>query len=172
MDKIVFLDRDGVINQAPLPHQYVLQWEDFHLLPGVIEAIKRLNNSNYKVIVVSNQRCVALKQATYSQIEDIHKKVNQLLNNNGANIDLFLFCPHDYGQCNCRKPDIGLFLKAESYFDVNKKESWMIGDSISDIAAGTTYGVNSLWIKKHPDDEGFTSLLDAVTFILAQKNHE
>lgn len=171
MEKIVFLDRDGVINRKPPPHQYVVRWEDFHLLPNVIDAIRLLNNADYKVIVVSNQRCVALKQATYSQIEDIHEKANQLLNHYGANIDLFLFCPHDYGQCNCRKPDIGLFLKAERFFDINKKESWMIGDSSTDIAAGTAYGVNTLWIKKHADNVwSFTSLLDAVTFLLAQKN--
>lgn len=171
MDKIVFLDRDGVINQKPPLHQYILQWDDFHILPGVIEAIKQLNDAGYKVVVVTNQRCVALKQATHQQIEHIHNQANQVLNNHGANVDLFLYCPHDYGQCNCRKPDIGLFLIAEMYFNIDKEESWMIGDSATDIAAGTAYGVNSLWIKDPCDGlMSFSSLLDAVTFIITHRH--
>lgn len=167
MEKVIFLDRDGVINQKPPPHQYILRWKNFHLLPGVVEAIKLLNDSGYKVIVVSNQRCVALKQATYQQIEYIHDKTNQLLNAYGANIDLFLFCPHDYGQCNCRKPDIGLFQKAENFFEINKTESWMIGDSFTDIVAGTAYGINSLRIQEPADNiHSFTSLLEAVKYLL------
>jgi histidinol phosphatase-like enzyme len=85
-----------------------------------------------------------------------------------ANIDLFLYCPHDIGECNCRKPDIGLFLEAERFFDVDKSQSYMIGDRESDIAAGRDYGVKTILIGAHHSlaDLCCKTLYEAVQVVL------
>jgi len=146
VDKIVFLDRDGVINKCAKPHEYIAKWEDFEFIDHVPEAIKLLNDACYKVVVISNQRCVACGIATLEEVNALHEKLNEVLAKSGAHIDAFYICPHDIGTCKCRKPKIGLFLQAEQDFSVDKNRSYMIGDSESDIIAGQRYGIETIFI--------------------------
>lgn len=151
MRKTVFLDRDGLINERAAPHQYITRWEDFRFLPGVPESIRTLNEAGYLVLVVTNQRGVASGIMTIEAVEDIHRQMCRSLVEAGAHIDRIYVCPHDVGQCTCRKPDIGLFLQAEKEFPIDKNCSWMVGDSDTDVEAGRRYGVRSIQTTSLPD---------------------
>lgn len=144
MRKAVFLDRDGLINRQAAPHHYISDPKELVLLPGVPEAVKRLNDAGYLTIVVTNQRGVARGMLTMEQVETVHYYLQSELAKYGARIDAIYICPHADGECTCRKPDIGLFLMAERDFDIDKSRSWMVGDSDTDVEAGKRYGVRSI----------------------------
>lgn len=144
----VFLDRDGVINRKPPEDHYVAQWDDFHILPGAAAAIAALNLSGRRVIVVSNQRGIALGKYTLADVEALHGSLQQHLHSHGAHIDAFSFCPHDRNQCDCRKPRTGLFLEAFRDFPgATGANSLLIGDSLSDIEAARNLGMRSVFIE-------------------------
>ena len=105
----VFLDRDGVINKKMPEGRYVTRWEEFELLPGVVEAIDRLNRARIRVLVVSNQRGIAKELYSAEDLRAIHEKFQAELAACGAHIDGFYFCPHDKNACDCRKPLPGMF---------------------------------------------------------------
>ena len=142
--KAIFLDRDGLINQQAPEHDYIKSWADFHFLPGVPEAVRKLNEAGYLVLVVTNQRGVARGMMTMEAVNEIHETMCRELAEVGAHIHKVYVCPHESGTCNCRKPDIGLFLQAEQEFEIDKRESWMVGDSDSDVEAGRRYGVQTI----------------------------
>lgn len=144
MRKTVFLDRDGVINVPAAEHDYIKSWAEFAFLPGVPAAIRALNEAGYLVLVVTNQRGVARGLMSLAAVDEIHRRMCQALEEIGARIDGIYVCPHEAGRCSCRKPDIGLFLQAERDFAIDKADSWMVGDSGSDAAAGARYGVRAI----------------------------
>lgn len=147
----VFLDRDGVINRKMPEGQYVTCWDQFQLLPRAVEAIALLNRYGFRVIVVSNQRGIALGIYTAQDVLAIHAKLQKLLEAEGAHIDGFYFCPHDKGQCNCRKPGPGLFEQARAEFpQISAARSIMIGDSLSDMAFGHALGMLTAFIEGDP----------------------
>lgn len=150
------MDRDGLINRKAEPHRYITRRDDLVILPGVHEAIRSLNEAGYLVIVVTNQRGIAKGMMSMEDVKDLHDYLLEELAKKGAHIDGFYVCPHDVGQCNCRKPDIGLFLMAEEDFPIEKNGSWMIGDSESDVYAGERYGVRTLLTD---DLRGATSII-------------
>lgn len=175
----VFLDRDGVINHKAPEGQYVFRWDDFHLLPGVEEAIARLNNSSRKVIVVTNQRGVSLGLYTAEDVERLHERLAEHLASFDAHIDAIYYCPHDNNECDCRKPGTGLFEDAFRDFPgASPANSVMIGDSVSDIEAGIRMGMTTVFIKsdqtrQKPGAQRAASLATAVatTFIDAVERY-
>jgi D-glycero-D-manno-heptose 1,7-bisphosphate phosphatase len=149
--RCVFLDRDGVINRKPPEGAYVGRWSDFHILPGVEQAIAALNRAGCLVIVVSNQRGVALGHYTAADVEALHAGLQQHLAAHGARVDGFYFCPHDKNSCDCRKPKIGLFERAFRDFPAaSRANSVVIGDSLSDIEAAEKLGVPSIFVEGDP----------------------
>lgn len=146
--KTVFLDRDGVINVQAAPHDYIRKWSQFKFLPYVQEAIKALNDQDFLIILVTNQRGVARGLMTMDDVYDIHRHMQEALKQAGAHVDDIYVCPHEEGTCHCRKPDIGLFLQAEQDFPIDKSRSYMVGDSESDIIAGKSYGVKTIAVNK------------------------
>jgi D-glycero-D-manno-heptose 1,7-bisphosphate phosphatase len=147
----VFLDRDGVLNQKLPEGRYVGSGEDFQLLPGVPQAIASLNRAGLRVVVVSNQRGIALGLHTAADVLAIHAKLQALLQQSGAHLDAFYFCPHDKNECNCRKPLPGLFEQALADFpDITAESSLMIGDSWSDIEFGRRLGMVTIFIEGDP----------------------
>ena len=141
MNKAVFLDRDGVINQKPKEGEYITSWGDFHILPGVAEAIALLNGAGYMVVVVTNQRSVAKGLLSVADLEKIHEQMSQALSQAGAKLDGIYYCPHDYEHsCNCRKPAPGMLLEAAQVHGVDLRSSWMVGDSEIDMQAGVNAG--------------------------------
>lgn len=177
----IFLDRDGVVNEKMPEGQYVTRWEDFHLLPGVAEAIARLNRAGLRVIVVSNQRGIALGLYSAADVEAIHARLQQELQTRGAHIDAFYFCPHDRDGCDCRKPLPGMFFAAQRAFpEIEAATSAMIGDSAVDVEFGRRLGMRTVFIEGDPArqkpgtqsagdaaDARFASLADAVEALLA-----
>jgi D-glycero-D-manno-heptose 1,7-bisphosphate phosphatase len=141
MSKAVFLDRDGVINRKPPKGRYVTRWEEMHLLPGVGDVIGLLNRAGFRVIVVSNQRCVAKGLVTVRELESLHQRMCQHLAAAGATIDGVYYCPHETRPaCNCRKPAPGMLLAAALKHRLDLPESWIIGDSEIDVEAGRSAG--------------------------------
>ncbi len=176
----VFLDRDGVLNEKMPEGRYVTSWNDFNLLFGVPESIQRLNQAGILVIVVSNQRCVALGLCTATDVDFIHSKFQELLKHRGAHVDGSYFCPHDKGECNCRKPLPGLYEQAVAEFpEITAESCAMIGDSLSDIEFGRQLGMLTVFIDGDPRrqkpgsqaaaelaDLRFTSLAESVDYLL------
>jgi D-glycero-D-manno-heptose 1,7-bisphosphate phosphatase len=174
--RYVFLDRDGVLNRKMPEGVYVSGWAEFQWLPGAVEAVVRMNRAGLTVIVVSNQRGIALGRVTTAQLELIHDNMQNHLARNGARLDAIYYCPHDHWECHCRKPDIGLFEKAMKDFpQINANNSVVIGDSLSDIQAGRRLGMKTIFIQGEADrqktgadtaaslaDAGAGSLLQAV----------
>ncbi len=166
--KAIFLDRDGTINKYV---GFLRSEKELELLPGVAEAIKLINASGYLVIVVTNQPVIARGEVTWGGLAEIHNKLETELGKQGAYIDGLYFCPHHPHkgfegevaelkiECDCRKPKPGLILKAVEDLNINLEQSWMIGDSDSDVLAGEAAGCRAIKI-----EEG--GLLEAVETIL------
>jgi D-glycero-D-manno-heptose 1,7-bisphosphate phosphatase len=175
--RYVFLDRDGVINRKLPEGQYIARWGDFHLLPGVESAIASLNRSGRHVLVVTNQRGVALGLYTSQDVDALHARLQEHLALHGAHIDAFYSCPHDKDECDCRKPKTGLFEQAFRDFpDASSTSSLMIGDSISDIQAARNAGMPSIFVDGDPETQKpganlAAELANAVTASLSEAVH-
>ncbi|MDO4286707.1 MAG: HAD-IIIA family hydrolase [Eubacteriales bacterium] len=153
--KAVFLDRDGTINKYV---GFLRNIDDFELLPGVAEAIKRINASKYLAIVITNQPVIARGEITFEQLQEIHNKMETLLGKEGAYVDGIYFCPHHPHKgydgeipelkfdCNCRKPKPGMIIQAARDFNIDLNQSWMIGDGENDIKAGKAAGCKTALI--------------------------
>ena len=153
--KAIFLDRDGTINKYV---GFLRKEEEFELLPGVAVAIKKINESGYLAIVVTNQPVIARGEVTYSQLENIHNKMETLLGKEGAYLDGIYFCPHHphsgyEGEvkelkidCDCRKPKPGMLLKAAEDLNIDLSQSYMVGDGENDIKAGKAAGCKTVLV--------------------------
>jgi D-glycero-D-manno-heptose 1,7-bisphosphate phosphatase len=178
MNKAVFLDRDGVINRKPPKGRYITRWEEMHLLQGVGEVIGLLNRAGFRVIVVSNQRCVAKGLVTVRELESLHQRMCQHLAAAGATIDGVYYCPHEkWPACGCRKPAPGMLLDAALKHQLDLPASWMVGDSEIDIAAGKSAGCKTaLLLESGGTADGKAdvvapSLREAIYQILLLENH-
>ncbi len=141
MNKAVFFDRDGTIN---VDTGYVHTIEEFRFIDGMPEFIKKWNDWDYKVIVVTNQAGIARGYYTEEDMHALHVYMNQELNKIGAHVDAFYFCPHhpDFtGECHCRKPESGMIEQAIKDWDIDVTQSILFGDKQSDIDAGMKCGV-------------------------------
>ena len=148
----IFLDRDGVLNRKMPEGRYVTSVGDFHILRGVPEAIARLNRAGIRVIVVSNQRGIALGLYSGADVDSIHAGFQNMLKAHGAHVDAFYFCSHDKGQCDCRKPLTGMFdLARRDFPGISSATSAMIGDSLSDIEFGRRLGMLTVFIEGGPE---------------------
>jgi len=151
--KIIFLDRDGVINEEK---SYLHRIEDFIFIDGVFESLRLLQKFGYQFIVVTNQSGIG--RGIYSN-EDylfIDKWMKKEFEKNGVKILHSIHCPHAPEQnCNCRKPKPGMFEECFNMFQISKRDSWVIGDSERDIEAGIRAGLkNTILVRSgHPIDE-------------------
>lgn len=174
----VFLDRDGVINPDMGNHPSV---EKFQLLPGVADAVRRLNDSGYLTVLVTNQPMIAKGFVTREEVEKTHRRLETLLGRRGAYLDAIRYCPHHPEKgfagerpelkmdCSCRKPKPGMLLDAASYFNIDLPRSWMVGDSERDMAAGHAAGCRCLGVGAcavSGEDEHRADLPQAVERIL------
>jgi D-glycero-D-manno-heptose 1,7-bisphosphate phosphatase len=148
-----FVDRDGTINVKRPEGEYVTSPDELELLPGAAEGIRLLNESGFKVIVVTNQRGIALGRMTEDDLAAIHRRLLGELAVAGATVDAIYHCPHGEGECDCRKPEVGLVLQAaRDHPDVRLEDSVVIGDSPSDIDVGTRLGVRTILIGRSPPE--------------------
>ncbi len=147
MKKCFFFDRDGIVNESPGPEKYVERWEDFHLMPGFVKVLRRVTALGYASVVVTNQRCVALGRLTPGDLERMHDQLRALLRDrHGLALTDILYCPHDRGVCDCRKPKPGLLLEAARRHAFDLPASWMVGDSATDVEAGQAAGCRTIWV--------------------------
>ena len=174
--KAIFIDRDGTINEYV---GFLTDINDFRLIDGVAEAIRKINQSGYLAIVVTNQPVIARGEVTLSELQQIHNKMETLLGENGGYVDAIYFCPHhpDKGfegerieykvDCLCRKPKPGMLLKAAEDFNIDLSNSWMIGDGKHDVQAGNNAGCHTALIGRddYGQDKTVSSLLDFVSTI-------
>lgn len=153
--KAIFLDRDGTLNKYV---GFLKNTNELELIEGVGEAIKQINNSGYLAIVVTNQPVIARGELNFEDLELIHNKLETLLGYQHAYLDAIYYCPHHpckgyEGErkelkikCKCRKPNPGMLLKAASDFNIDLKQSWIVGDSENDIKAGKSAGCHTCFI--------------------------
>lgn len=144
--KAIFLDRDGVINKR-IKGDYVRDWKQFEFLPGVIEGLKLLCQNDFQTYIITNQRGISRGLMTEHDLNDIHQKMKQELKKHNVIINKIYYCPHEKGQCDCRKPKPGMLFKAanENYLDLSK--TIFIGDSETDLQAGQAVGCKTILIK-------------------------
>lgn len=153
--KAIFLDRDGTINKYV---GFLRNINQFELIDGVSEAIKKINASGYLAIVVTNQPVIARGEVSFEELEEIHRKMETLLGEKGAYLDSIYYCPHHPHKgyegerpelkidCKCRKPKPGMLVKAAQDFNIDLSQSWMVGDGENDIKAGQNAGCRTALI--------------------------
>jgi D-glycero-D-manno-heptose 1,7-bisphosphate phosphatase len=150
-ERAAFLDRDGTINVKAPEGEYVTAPEQFAFLPDAERAIRLLAEAGWRVIVVSNQRGIALGRMTAADVEAVNARMAHLP------IDGIFVCPHDRGECDCRKPGTGLFRQAlERFPEIAIDRSVTIGDADSDMEAGRSIGTRTFRVGEPP----LPSLLD------------
>lgn len=161
--RAVFLDRDGTINKYV---GFLRNIDEFELLDGVAEAIKKINASGYLAIVVTNQPVIARGEVSFEELQEIHNKMETLLGEQGAYVDAIYFCPHHPHKgyagerpelkidCECRKPKPGMLIQAVKDFNIDLKNSWMIGDGENDILAGKNAGCHTALIQSEQKEYG------------------
>jgi histidinol-phosphate phosphatase family protein len=143
----VFLDRDGIINQKAAEGEYIATWEAMRFLPDVFSSIGALYRAGFRVMVVTNQRGVALGKVRLEDLERIHGRLRAAFAQQGVLLTDIYFCPHDLSErCSCRKPKPGMLLRAAQEHALDLSACWMIGDAASDIAAGKNAGCRTAWI--------------------------
>lgn len=180
--KAIFLDRDGTIN---VHRGHLSDINQFELLPHASEAIKMINESGYLAIVITNQPVISRGDLSFEGLNEIHKKMETLLGKENAYLDAIYFCPHypESGfegerkelkiDCDCRKPKIGMLLKAKERFNIDFSSSWFIGDADLDIKCGQNAGTKTALIigpknkDAKPDIKG-ESLFECVKKILGK----
>lgn len=150
--RALFLDRDGVVNQPPPSEvRYITSPEAFHLMPGIAESIRLCNQNDIPVVVVTNQKCIAIGRLSESTLAGIHEHMECLLKKQQAHLDGIYYCPHsEEDHCHCRKPLPGMLLNAATDLDLDLSSSWMVGDQPRDIQAGHAAGCRTLHISPVP----------------------
>lgn len=144
--KLIILDRDGVINQDS--DQYIKSPDEWIPLPGSLEAIARLNQGGYRVMVATNQSGIARGLFDIDTLNAIHQKMQNLLAKVGGHIDGVFFCPHGPdARCSCRKPKSGLFLQIQKRLRVDLNGVPAVGDSLRDIIAAQRAGAAPILVQ-------------------------
>jgi D-glycero-D-manno-heptose 1,7-bisphosphate phosphatase len=186
--RAVFLDRDGTIN---VEKNYLHRIEDFEFIPGAPEAIRRLRSAGYLVFVVTNQSGIARGYFSQKDVDCLHERIQQELMSCGTRIDAFYVCPHHPATgakelrvaCDCRKGSPGMLLRAAEEYDIDLKNSFMIGDKLADIEAGQRAGCQTILVltgygrasaQKHllPQVKKCIDICSASDYILSLIHHQ
>ncbi len=172
----VFLDRDGTLN---VHKGYISRPEDLELLPGVAEAVRRINQSGLLAVLVTNQPVVARGACTIAQLERIHCRLEALLGEGGAFLDAIYYCPHhpDKGfagenplyktDCACRKPKPGMLLRAAAELDIDLPQAYMVGDTMTDVQTAWNAGCRPVLLAEKPDAPDVLTFPDLLSFVQA-----
>lgn len=164
--KAAFLDRDGVIN---LDRAYVSRWEDFEFVPGAIDAMRRLKQAGYALVVVTNQSGIARGYYSEAQYQALTAAMQQALADAGVVVDAVYHCPHHPKgevaklaiECDCRKPAPGMILRATKELNLSLADSFLVGDKPSDIEAARAAGVGKAYIVQSDNAESGPGLAGA-----------
>lgn len=173
-NKIILIDRDGVFNQDR--SDYVRTPAQLVILPKVPEAISRLNQAGFGVLIITNQAGVGKGLISPETLEAIHTQLKSVLASKGGHIHAIYHCPHLIEEhCNCRKPKPGMILQAQKQWGFIPKETWMVGDSTKDLQAALAAGCRPALVltghgtitqKSEPKVPTFADLPAFVDFLL------
>lgn len=184
MRKAVFLDRDGTLIRN---HHYGCSPENIELLDGVVEGLRRLKDGGFLAIVVTNQSGIARGYFTEDSLAAMHRRLNEILHDQGAGVAAFYYCPHHpegtvprYArECSCRKPRPGMVLRACAEFGIAPARSWIIGDILDDVEAGKLAGCRAILLDLGTEGEAeyperapeyvARGFLEAVQYLLSQE---
>ncbi len=146
MNRAVFLDRDGTLNEAT--KDYVISASDFKFIDGCLEALKRLSETDYKIIVVTNQSAVGRGLMPLEELSRIHSRMLSEAEGFGARIDAVYVCTHvPADNCACRKPKTYLVELAKETFALDLSKSWFVGDNTKDVLCGKNAGCKTILVK-------------------------
>ena len=148
MTKAIFLDRDGVINQER--KDYVKKLDEFKILDKIADAINIIKSHGFLVIIITNQSAINRKLVSVETLNKIHEKLQSYLEKYDTSFDQVYFCPHMPSEnCECRKPKPGLIIQAVTDFKIDLSQSYMIGNSETDLQAARNAGCNGILLKKN-----------------------
>lgn len=143
--KLVILDRDGTINHDS--DEYIKSPAEWRAIKGSLEAIARLTQAGYRVVVATNQSGIARGLFSTQTLFSIHDSLQRSLGQIGGRIDAFFFCPHAAeSRCECRKPQPGMLLEVARRFNVSLKDTYMVGDSSKDLEAAVAAGARPVLV--------------------------
>jgi histidinol-phosphate phosphatase family protein len=151
---LIVIDRDGVINKKSRKHTYINSWNKFEFLPRVKEALKLLNLSYLRIVVITNQPGISKGLFSFEDLESIHKKMCKEINLSGGRIDKIYFCPHkEEDRCDCRKPKPKMILDAIKNFNLSPEKTIYLGDFFKDYETAKNAGVKFIFINSKSDEQ-------------------
>jgi D-glycero-D-manno-heptose 1,7-bisphosphate phosphatase len=174
MNRAVFLDRDGTVNEEV---GYLRDLANLRLIPGAGAAIKRINDAGLLVVLVTNQSGIARGYFSESMLQDIHDRLKQMLQHEGARIDAIYYCPHHptagnshyTRECDCRKPGTGLIDQASRDLDIDVEQSYVVGDKWSDVELGQRAGAHPILVRTgYGSDFIAHTIIEAADWIIEQ----
>lgn len=146
--KIIFLDRDGVINKRPPQASCVTKWDDFKFLPGATKAISLLTKCGYDIYIVTNQPFIGKGLMSHEDLQDIHLKMIDEIEKGGGKIKAIYYCPHtNEEKCHCRKPLPGMIFQAQCDNNLNLKNAVMIGDDERDVETALAADIKGILVE-------------------------
>ena len=175
--KVLFLDRDGVINVEA--EGYVTDWSEFEFLPDALDTIKRATDEGYDIIIISNQSAIGRGLCSRETIDEIMSNMVERVEARGGKIMDIFYCPHTpEDKCDCRKPEPGLFFQAADKYNIKLTDTWFVGDKLTDVAVAMMVGTRPILIRGGKPVTGITvteddalkvvdNLSEAVDFLLA-----
>ncbi|PIQ86566.1 MAG: Clp protease [Candidatus Omnitrophica bacterium CG11_big_fil_rev_8_21_14_0_20_45_26] len=164
MDKVIFIDRDGVIN-VDLIGDYVKSWQEFKFEAGAVEALGQLEQAGFKIIVISNQAGVGEGIFPEKALWEVHEKMLKALTDAGVHIFASFYCLHAKNDphCRCRKPKIGLFEQAAQKIGFDRSKTFFVGDKVTDIEAGKRFGLKTCFVRTGHGGQEEPLLTEALT---------
>ncbi len=146
-NKIIFIDRDGVIN-VDLIGDYIKSWGEFRFEAGALEALRLLTDEGYEIIIISNQAGVGDRIFSDAALRDVHSRMIAAMEQEGIKIRSAYYCLHGKNEgCKCRKPELGLFEEAVKDIPFLKAKTFFIGDKKTDIEAGKKFGLKTAFVR-------------------------
>jgi D-glycero-D-manno-heptose 1,7-bisphosphate phosphatase len=167
--RAAFLDRDGVVNREV---GYLHRWEDFEFLPGVLDAMRRLRQAGYALVIVTNQSGIARGFYTEADYQALTARLREALAEAGCPVDAIYHCPHHPSgsvaalaiECDCRKPNAGMLLQAARELEISLADSFIVGDKLADAQAGRAAGLGRVYLVRsgHELEPGSEAAADEV----------
>jgi D-glycero-D-manno-heptose 1,7-bisphosphate phosphatase len=161
MRKVIFIDRDGVINWDPIG-DYITQWDDFKFFDGVLEALRMLSVAGFEIVIISNQAGIGDGRYRKEDLDEITENMLKVIKGYGAKVTGVYYCLHGKNEgCDCRKPQVGLFKQAARDIAFDPRKTYFIGDKVSDIEAGQRFQLRTVLVLTGHGAEQRTKLDDA-----------
>lgn len=158
--KLIILDRDGVINEDS--DEYIKSVDEWHPIPGSIDAVARLSRNDYRVVVATNQSGIARGYYSVETLMAMHNKMHKLVNDAGGSIEAVFFCPHGPDDaCDCRKPKPGMYIDIGKRLRVDLRDVPVIGDSLRDLQAAEEVEARPILVRTGKGERTLAGLGDA-----------